>query len=492
MKKFAGLVIILAVLILGGYYGMGALTEKSIRKTIKVIDQSNGLSADIEQYHRGLFNSEAKIKWHLHVPERVVTDANGQSQTIPAQDYRTEMPLTIHHGPVIVANDHIRFGFGYAEAVFPFPPQYNDQFNAQFTQESIKPQLDLYIFVNYLNESTVEFNVPNFKLITKDGSGNFEWLGMNSSTTMTSGVKKVKGSVVLDGLNATKDDTKITLSKVSSDYDLHETPAGLYLGDANFNLPSFDVFVKDQKMFGINNLAIKSDSDIEQHLFNTHFNVSLKSMLANGQNYGPGNLDIALRNLDADVLAKINEQTRAMQNGDEVQRQQAMLALLPELPKLFSKGAELEISQLSFKIPQGQIEGNLYITLPKGENSNPFELMQKIQGKAKLQVPAEAVKEIMKQSIMQQLSKEPNLQQTLMQQLQANQATNQPAAKTTQPAPTPTAEQLADMQTEKQLNALKQSGFIIAQGTDYIIEVSLEQGKFIINGKPYDPSMMKF
>lgn len=91
---------------------------------------------------------------------------------------------------------------------------------------------------------------------------------------------------------------------------------------------------------------------------------------------------------------------------------------------------------------------------------------------------------------MQQLAKEPDLQQTLVQQLQASQNANQTTGKTNQPAPT--AEQLADMQTQKQLNALQQSGLIIVQGTDYVIEVSLEQGKFIINGKPYDPSMMKF
>ena len=163
-----------------------------------------------------------------------------------------------------------------------------------------------------------------------------------------------------------------------------------------------------------------------------------------------------------------------------------MLALLPELPKLFNKGAEFEISKLSFKIPQGQIEGNLFVTLPKGENANPFEMMQKIQGKAKLQVPAEAVKEIMKQSVIQQIAKKPELQQTLTQQLQANQT----AAQTTQPAPT--VEQLAEMQTNKQINALQQSGLITVQGTDFVIEASLDQGKFTINGKPYDPSMMKF
>ena len=321
MKKFTGLVIILAVLILGGYYGMGVLTERTIRKNIEVIDQSNGLYAEIEQYHKGLFSSDAQIKWRLHIPERVVKDANGQPQTLPAQDFNMEMPLTVHHGPVIFANNRLRFGLGYAESVFPFPEQYNEQFDAQFTKESVKPQLDLSIFVNYLNESTVDFKVPNFKLIAKDGSGSFEWLGMDSSTTMSSGMGKVEGKIKLDGLNATKDDTKITLSKVSSDYDLHETPAGLYLGDANFTLPSFYVLVKDQKLFEINDLVIKSDSDIEQHLFNTHFNVAIKSMLANGQNYGPGELEVALRNLDADVLAKINQQTTAMQNGNDMQRQ---------------------------------------------------------------------------------------------------------------------------------------------------------------------------
>jgi len=499
MKKFTGLVIILAALILGGYYGMGILTEKTIRKNIEVIDQTNGLFAEIEQYDRGMFSSDAKIKWRLHVPERIVTDANGHPQTLPAQDYNMDMPITIHHGPVIFADHHVRFGLGYANTVFPFPQEYNEQFNATFTKESVKPQLDLSIFVNYFNQSTVDFNVPKFNLIAKEGNGLVEWKGMNATTTMAPEMKKINGKVVIDGVQVTKDDAKITLSQISSDYDLHETSAGLYLGDANFTLPAFNVLVKDQKVFEIADLVIKSDSDIEQHLFNTNFNVTLKSLLANGQNYGPGDLEIALRNLDADVLANINQQASAMQNGTDAQRQQAMIALLPELPKLFAKGAEFEISKLSMKIPQGQIEGNLFVSLPKGENANPFELMQKIHGTAKLKVPAEAVKQIMQQSVKQQIAKEPALQQSLAQQLQPNQATPAQAAQpapTTQSAqaaqPAQSPDQLAAAQADKQLAALQQSGLITLQGTDYLIDVTLDQGKFVVNGKPFDSSMLKF
>jgi uncharacterized protein YdgA (DUF945 family) len=237
-------------------------------------------------------------------------------------------------------------------------------------------------------------------------------------------------------------------------------------------------------LFEINNLVVKSASDIEQHLFSTHFNVNIKSVLANGQTYGPGNLEVALRNLDADVLGKINEQTAAMQNGTDVQKQQAMLAILPELPQLFSRGAEFEISKMSLKIPQGQIEGNLYITLPKAENMNSFELIQKIQGKAKLQVPIAAVKELMNQSVIQQMSQRPDLQHSLTLQFQG-------AAPQGAQTSVPTAEQLAAMQTNKQLEALEKAGLIKIQGDNYVVEASLDQGKVMVNGKPYDSSMMK-
>ncbi|MCL9685254.1 YdgA family protein [Legionella maioricensis] len=487
MKKLTGLIIILAVLILGGYYGMGVLTERTIKKNIEVINQSNGLFAQIEQYNRGWFSSDAKIKWRLHIPERVVTGDDGKSQTVAAQDYQMEMPVKIHHGPFIYANNRIRFGMGYAETVFAFPEQYNQKFDETFSKDSTKPQLDLNIFVNYLNKSTVELSLPSFKLISKDGGGHFDWMGMNSKTKMSSDMGRVEGDIVIDGMTMSKDDTKVTLGQVSSDFNLHQTPAGLYLGDAKFSLPNFDVTVKDKKMFEIRDFTVSSDSDIQDKLFSTHFNVSVKSVVANGLNYGPGELEVSLRNLDAEILADINKQATAMQNGTDAERQKAMMALLPEVPKLFNKGAEFEISKLSLKIPEGVIEGNLLVSLPQGDSSNPFEMLQKIQGNAKLRMPKILVKQLMQQSVMQQMSKQPDMQQALIQQMQSTQQGSQPQA--TQPPPS--QEQLAAMQADKQIGAMEQNGLITSQDSDYVTEVKLEQGKFSVNGKPFDPAMLK-
>lgn len=484
MKKLTGLIIVLAVLILGGYYGMGLLTERTIKKNIEVINQTNGLFANIEQYNRGWFTSNAQIKWRLHVPERIVKDDKGASQTLPAQDYQSTMPIKICHGPFIFCNKNLRFGVGFAETVFPIPEEYAKQFDEQFTKDSIKPQMNLNIFVNYFLRSSLEVQVPEFKLVAKDNSGTFIWKGLDSDLNVSSNKDQVDGDLAIDGMVFTKGDTVVTLGKVTTEYDLHQTKAGLYLGDASFSLPSFDITVKNEPIVSVKDFTMSSTSDIDDKLFNTHFSLGVKSILANKKTYGPGELEMSLKNLDAEVLARINQQTNTMQNGTEAERQQAMMAILPELPTLFSKGAEFEISKLNFKIPEGSINGNLLVSLPKGDNANPFELIQKIQGNAKLRVPVALAKQIMQQSVLQQMSKEPELQQALVQQLQAaNPSANQAQLSN---------DQLAALQTDKQIGTMEKNGLIVLSGSDYVIEVTLEQGKFTINGKPFDPAMLKF
>lgn len=479
MKKLAGLIIILAVLVLGGYYGMGVMTERAIKNNVEVINQSNGLFADIEEYNRGWFTSDAQLKWRLHVPEHIVKDANGASQTVAAQDYNLVTSIKIYHGPFIYAHNMPRFGMGYAETVIPFPEQYNQQFDEMFSKDSQKPALDLSIFVNYMNNSTMELALPQFKLISKDGTGDFDWMGLTSSTTTSANMDKVDGDVQFDGMTFSKGDTKAVLGKITTDYNLHKTDSGLFLGDASFSLSSFNIVEKGQKLFDVTDFSLSSSSDIQDALFSAHFNVELKSLTANGQNYGPGELEIALRNLDAEILAKINEQANAMQNGTEAERQQAMMALFPEVPKLFSKGAELEVSQFNFKLPQGMIDGTLLVTLPKGDNANPFELVQKIQGHAKLKVSAAVLKAYMQQISAQLKPNQQEAQQAVTDQSQAGQ-------------PAPAQDQSASDDADKQISAMQQSGLITADGSDYVIEVNLDQGKFSINGKPFDPAMLKF
>ncbi|KTC72405.1 putative membrane protein YdgA-like protein [Legionella birminghamensis] len=491
MKKLLGVVVILAALIIGGYFGMGVMTERTIKKDAAIVNQSNNIFIDIPEYHKGLFKSDAKLNWKFHAPERVETDENGQTVTIPAQDFQGQMPLTVYHGPIIF-HKGVRFGLGYAETTIPLPDEAQAQFKQMFTADSTAPQLKLSLFVNYLNNSRVKMEIPSFKMVAQQGGGEFEWLGMSSATTITSNIDKVKGDITIEGMRFAKPDAKVTgsIGEISSEYNLYKADNGLYFGDASISFPSVVVKADTTSLFELDGLDMYSSSDIDGDLFNSHFKVSLNKMLIEGQTYGPGNFELAIRNLDANVLAKLNQQIQQAQQGSEQEKQQALMAMLPDVPKLFARGAEFEISELSFAMPEGTIEGTLLVSLPKGDIGNPFEVMQKIQGNGKLKVPAPILKKLMTQSNKQRLGSQA-AQQELVQQIQNAQAQGgNTAAATT--ASTPDTTQQAAAMTDQQIASMLQSGLIVQQGNDYVVELSLNQGQFIVNTKPFTPAMLKF
>jgi uncharacterized protein YdgA (DUF945 family) len=520
MKKLIGLVVILAALVLGGYYGMGLVTERTLRRNVDVINQSNGLFVDIEQYDRGWFTSSALLNWRLHIPERIVKDSSGQSTTVPARDHKIQMPLTIYHGPIIYTGTGVRFGLGYAHSDLLMPAQYVTKFTNLFTLASTQPKLVLSVFVNYLNNSRLNIGLPTFKLIAKQGGDQFEWYGMDSDFSISSNLKTIDGSVTIDGASFIKNKMKAMLGKVTSDFDLHQTDSGLYLGDASMSLPSLIVSENEQKTLDVEQFAVHSSSDIEGGLFGSTLNVSLDKMTAHGKSYGPALLEMSIKNLDAQVLAAINEQANKMQQGaSDSERQQALFTLLPQLPKLFSQGAQFEISKLSLVMSEGPIEGDLLVSLPKGDAGNPFQLLQKVQGHGKLKIPAAVLQDFIVISVKQKLIAQPTAQQVTDQP--TDNTTTPPApdavAPTAAPDATPTSvdahatppqagtpvdasqpitvadiEQQAQVQTQQKLSTMVQNGLLTLQGKDYVIEVNLQQGQLSINGKPFNPAMMQF
>ncbi len=540
MKKLIGLVVIIAALVLGGYYGMGLITERTIKKNVEIINQTNGLFVDIDQYDRGWYSSTAVLNWRIHIPERLTRNQNGQSTTVPAQDYKVQMPLIVYHGPFIFSDSGLKFGLGYARSEVVLPPEYVALFVNTFTNESTKPKLNLSLFVNYMNDTQLHIGLPTFKLISKQGGDQFEWGGMDSHITVSSNLHDIDGALTLDGISLTKNKTRAALVKLTSSYDLHQTEQGLYLGEASLTLPSFVVSENDQKVFGLEQFDLRSSSEVEGGLFNTYFKTSLNKMTAQGKTYGPALLEMSIKNLDAQVLAEINAQANKIQQGTDIERQKAFLAMLPELPKLFGKGAQFQVSKLSFIVPEGAIEGDMLVSLPKGDTGNIFQLLQKVQGHGKLRVPAVVLKELAIASAKQKLLSQPTLQQAMVQQMtNANpadvqaqsaeakaqeaqeqaaiaqvqaakkaqgQTTEAPAAagevqnnpsqdgsqEQSKPMTVAEVEQQATAEATQKLSAMVQAGLITLQGSDYVIEVDLAQGQLSVNGKSFTPAMMQF
>ncbi|MBA2657582.1 MAG: YdgA family protein [Tatlockia sp.] len=504
MKKLIGLLIILTALILGSYFAMGYLTEKKVKEDLALVNQSNGLNVQIEKYNRGWFTSDAVFDWHLQIPEHEIKTPDGQSKIVAAEDYQLKMPLRIHHGPIIFAHKTVKFGLGYAHSNLLLPPKMAEQFNNMFRPASTQPHLELSLLVSYLNHTNIDLALPEFKLISKNtDGGELDWLGLTSTTNISSDRNKISGNVTIEGLRFLKDKTTTLMSTVTSEYNLHKAPVagGIYLGDASLSFPALNITMGEKKLLELTQFDVHSDTNIEEGLFNSQFKSSLEKLVVNNKIYGPGVVQIGIKNLEAEALAKINAQVSQMQQGNEQQSQQAVLAILPQLPQLLSKGAEFEVSEFNLVMPEGNVEGNLLITLPKSDTKNPFELIQKVQGNGKLRVPTIVLRNVLTQSYQQKLAspqqqQTQNIQQGIVHQmqLQADQAAATPTTPT-QPAATPAtatdpALEAAAM-ADRQLAAMVQSGVLILQGSDYLIEMSFNQGKLMVNGKPFEPAMLK-
>lgn len=494
MKKLVGLAVVLAALILGSYYGMGLVTERTLKKNIAMINQSNGLVIDIEQYHRGWFRSNAMLNCTLHVPSRTDTTSAGVVTTIAAQDYKMKVPLLINHGPVMFVAGKPYFGLGYAHSDLTLPQPYAEQFSQEFTPESIPPLLKVNIHVNFLNNSMIGMELLPFKLISKADATQFEWLGLGSKVNVSSNRANVKGLVSVNGLSLSKNNINATLGKVHSDYDMHRTDLGMYLGDANLSFASLTVTKADQKALDVQNVDVHSKSGTHDGLLDSHLNITLDKLSIDAQNYGPVLLDLSIKNIDAVVLAKINEQSEKLQQGTDAERQQMLITMLPELPKLLSKGATFDISALNIGMPEGTIKGTLSVSLPKMDASNPFQLIQAIEGQGKVTIPSVLIKRLLnddaKKTLLNQAATQPAV------------VTQEPKAETTpvandavvSPAPVSAADidQQARTQADARLATLVGSGLLAANGSDFIIEFKLTHGQLSVNGKPFNPAMMQF
>ncbi len=485
MKKLAGLVVILAILILGSYYGFGIITERTLKKNIVLIEQSNnGVQIEIEKYHRGFCHSNALLNWRMQVPARIVKNQVGEDVSVPAQEYKMQIPLDIFHGPMMVVDSKPMFGLGYARSHVVLSEPYKAQFSTAYTDASIAPVLNVSVFVSYLNNSTIRMNMPVFKLISKTGNSQMDWLGMTSDIRISSNSNQVSGQVNIDGARLKTDKAHVDLGKVDSDFNLHKTKFDFYLGDANILLPSLVVMQDDKKVLDVQQFDVHSNSDINDNLFNSHVKLTLAKVLSDDKTYGPALLDVSLRNLDAEVLARMNTQANDLQQGSDNNSQKALLMLLPELPKLLNKGAQFEISELNVGMPEGVIKGKLLISLPAELTENPFQLIQKIKGDGQIVISKSVLKQLLHDSV----------KQSLLRKEAAVTVQTVPASPST---PDVSVQVIANQgfvekQVNEKLTTMVNTGLLSAQGSDYVIEFKLADGRLDVNGKPFDSTMMKF
>ncbi len=471
MKKWTGFIISLVVLLLMAYYVIGLAIKSTLNKNINSIPKTSALSVHLDKYHSGWFSSQATVTVKMHIPAQNITDKNGVTTTEPSVDLNIDVPILIKHGPFIGTANGIRFGLGLV---------------------TTQPETHYEAFINYLNQTVFRYTLPSFALEGKIGQneGDFQlnWQGLTSLLCVSSNLDHIDGNLKLLGLNGTANNPANTQSnlifkigEISYDYQFKRHQDWLWLGQSRFDIPSVAIDLAGKKVFELTGFNFLAGSNITEDAMNIDFRLSLQKLFANNQNYGPGTLHLNFRNLDPVIAAKINQQEFNMiQNNSDPNL--ATLAFVTELPKLLAKGAVLELSEMTLNLPDGKITGNFKLSLPKTEGDDLSQLMQKMHGEGYFKAPITTVKALMSASIKNDLA---NNTQTNPE----SQVTSPGATSPTQILTNPDNE--AANQAEKILQDIVNKGFLKIEGNDYVLTFKLENQKIFVNGRPFNPDMLK-
>ena len=492
MKKWTGILLSLIIaLIFIAYYVMGFIVESTLNKNINAIPHNAMFKVLLDKYQRGWFSSKATLVLKMHIPESTTTDKKGTSKTEPTMDFEMDFPLTINHGPIIFTDFGIRFGMG---------------------QATTSPQTHYNVLINYFNETLFSYTAPSLASQGKIGNEDFqfEWLGLRTQIKVSPNLDKLDGNFILYGISGKADNAAVKLGEVTNSFYLTHHQDGLWLGQTHLSVPVVTVTEGAKKLFDLEAFDFSSGSNITEGLLNFDCNASLQKFYAEDTNYGPGSLKLSIKNIDPAVMANINQSGLTMlQNNQDPNL--FMLGLVPELPKLLSKGAELDLSELIFNFPEGKFTGNLKISSPKNEVNNPDEILKKVHGDGQFKAPIAVVKKFMVSSIEEDLNKaaqsHPTTQESTTTPLTTSTTTPPATASTTipprtaitatPPATTSTATPIttdfnaeAQKQADKLLQDYVSKGLIKVEGNYYVVNFKLENEQFIVNGKPFNSNML--
>ncbi len=477
MKKSFSVFIMLGIILLGAYYVVGIVTEHALKKNLSMLDQSHELSLSIQEYHRHWFDSTATLRWRIHAPSFAATGQHDEAMHATEQDYDVIVPIAIHHGPIIIADRHVRFALAAANTRLLIPEMLQAKLANSYTVTPLKPTLDLHILMTYFKQMQLHIDLPAFQMTAKQGQQSFVWQGLANDIELSSNFYHMNGKLALAGMKLSKDDVVLSVQQLMTDYMLHQTDIGLFLGKADLSLSAIEMSRAQTKLLALTHLAAHSFTDLQEGMLQTDIDVKFDKIFADDQTYGPGLLQLSLKHMDAQVLLAINQQFNNMQQGNELQQQQALLKMIPDIIKLFTSGAQLSLKKLSVILPEGKLDMSLNVSMIKGAVNNPIELIQKLQGNAKIELPAVVVQHLLQELATQALIKRSSLQDAVMQQMVQDRSQDKELAAQ------------AALLADQKVKSMIQAGALVVQNDGFLIDLQLSNGVLMVNGKPFTAAM---
>ncbi|MGE5241824.1 MAG: YdgA family protein [Bacteroidota bacterium] len=272
----------------------------------------------------------------------------------------------------------------------------------------------------------------------------------------------------------------LSLSQLSLHSDLREGVAGFLFGDSALKIGQLQ-FGGAGGALGVDGLEISGAARPAGENVDLMLRYRVEAVRAADERFGPGELTIEARHLDAAALVKFKNELDAVYRGNPPPAQVALMMAgkaMELIATLSRQAPELELTKLSFKTPRGEITGKAKFVLDGRKHSaaqNPLQMLMALSGRGELAIPAAVLKQMLV----------PVIQRDIEAYQRSGALTPQDMARLTPQA----MSEIVDRAFPQYLSRNGFTRYFVEDGDFYKLVISIRRGQLLVNGTPWHASL---
>jgi uncharacterized protein YdgA (DUF945 family) len=366
MRKIIMALIVLVIVTLVTPKFIGSVVESEHQAMLEKMKNNPAISIDKHSFDRSWFSGQA------------ITDItiNLYDETVPHLTISIEEELLF--GPVIFSSDGFNLALSHTTAKVNLKDFIADEEIQNFINDKVTITGLLTFSKDVIARITVDEmsnEVDGNKIFSEKAYGEFT----------LSGDKHLLGKFTWGGLTVNTSDENVVVGEVNMNIDqtllLGDFYSGnaLSVGDANFLMSSLKATDNaGEKMLAIDKLMLSVLTEAKDDLMKMKLVYSADEIAVMGESYKKANFEVALSNLDTNVLQEFNTFfAQVPDHLDDAYLQEHMAELSVLAGKLLEKEPLFEIENLSIETPQGKIQSTFNMSLDKNK-FDPANVMSAI------------------------------------------------------------------------------------------------------------------
>ncbi|MBE9609849.1 YdgA family protein [Chitinilyticum piscinae] len=432
-----------ALLAAGGYVGatwyVGQKIDGALDSNAAALGKYKIIKQEKRQFDKGLFSSVELVTYRIGCAEGL------EGSPFAGTEGTLTLKNTISHNPFaptvkteIILDEKTR-----AELAKVF-----------------KGQEPLSIVTRVSLDGSYQTEISSPAFVHEDAQGKLDWKGISATVKSDQQLSFADFNLKMSGLSFSAGSGEaLSLGEVTYTAATKKSAEGLYAGKGSMVLAGMELKGQNDgvpMVLKTGKLELSSDSSVEGGLMKGSAKGTLAGLSYNGKAIGDIGIDYELARIDAAAVKKINDnsidnllQCHYDPMKDMQVLQEAVMAILKKDPSYTQK--------IALKTPEGESSLNLKVAskgLTEADLHGIDSVLPKLDASVKLQVPSELVNRLIRDVRP--------AEEVEMTQAMVSEGLNQAAAQ----------------------------GFVVLDSKLIKSDFELKNGQMLLNGQPFDPSML--